>query len=193
MDYSQPFSVLNEKLKPRFAASEQLNSSLERLEDRELGSLEIKSSSYQARSLPAELEPKVPVTIAESEDPEEAEDDAAQEDLVSDGLEEANCADPLPVINSCLITELNFKNVSEEELVEEDSSTSQSAQSEESDSPGELASEETKDSSESVALAGEGGGPFQRSYIDGTLPDLIKSGRPLSRSRTLGPMSATVG
>lgn len=185
MDYSQPFSVLNQKLKPHYSTSEQLYSPLERVEERQLGSLRRKSPSYQTTVLSEELEQKVSVTVTESEDPEEPEDGAEREDLVSDGLEEANCADPLPVIN---ITDLT--NVGEEELVDEDSSTSQS---EEKDSPDELSSEGTKDSSESVAVAGEGRRPLQRSYIDRTLPDLIKSGRPLVRRKTLGHVSATVG
>lgn len=185
MDYSQPFSVLNQKLKPDFTTSEQLYSSLERVEERQQGSLGSKSPFYKATVLSAELEPKVPVIVTESEVPEEPEDGAEQEDLVSGGPEEANCADPLPVIN---ITDLT--NVGEEELVDEDSSTSQS---EEKDSPDELTSEGTKDSSESEAVVGEGRRPLQRNFIDRTLPDLIKIGRPIMRRKTVGHVSATVG
>ncbi|XP_040906659.1 bicaudal-D-related protein 2-like [Toxotes jaculatrix] len=175
MDFSQPFSVLNEKLRPRVTTSEQLYSSLNRLEDRQLGSLRNRSLSYRPTVLPAE---PVPVPITEPNNPEEPKDDAEQEDLVTDGLEEGNCAALLPVNNTCLITELNLKDVGEEE------------QSEEKDSPGELTTKETRDSS--VSLASEGESSLQRSYIDGTLPDLIKSGRPLSRRRTLGHVSDTL-
>lgn len=189
MDYSQPFSVLNEKLRPQFGLSEQLYSSLERVEERHLGSLRSKYPSYRGTVLPAELEPEVSVIVTEPEDPEEPEDGAEQDDSGSDGLEEANSA-ALPVISSHLFTELNLKDVSEEEPVDEDSSTSQS---EEKDSPDELTSERTKDSSDSGAGAGEGGRPLQRSYMDRTLPDLINSGRPLVRRKTLGHVSATVG
>lgn len=190
MDYSQPFSVLNERLRPRVTSSEQLYSSLNRLEDRQWGSVRSRSSSYRLTVLQAEPEPKISLTTNEPDGPEETGDDAEQEDLVSGGLEEGNCADLLPVKNSCLITELNLKDVGEEELVEEDSNSSQS---EEKDNPGKLTTEGTGDSSVSVSLPGEGGSSLRRSYVDGTLPDLIKSGRPLSRRRTLGHVSDTVG
>ncbi|XP_040005682.1 bicaudal-D-related protein 2-like [Xiphias gladius] len=189
MDYSQPFSVLNERLRPRVTSSEQLYSSLNRLEDRQWGSVRSRSSSYRLTVLQAEPEPKISLTTNEPDGPEETGDDAEQEDLVSGGLEEGNCADLLPVNNSCLITELNLKDVGEEELVEEDSNSSQS---EEKDNPGKLTTEGTGDSSVSVSLPGEGGSSLRRSYVDGTLPDLIKSGRPLSRRRTLGHVSDTL-
>ncbi len=176
MDYSQSFSALNEKLRPRITSSEQLNSSLNRLEDRQSGSLRGRTLTYRPTVLPKEPEPKVTVATTEPEDPEEPEDDAGQEDLVSNGL------------LSCIINELDLKDVGEEELVEEDSRTSRS---EEKDIPGELTSKGTGGPSESVA--GEGGSSFQRSYLDGTLPDLIRSGRPLGRRRTLGHVSDTVG
>lgn len=173
MDYSQSFSALNEKLRPRVTSSEQLYSSLNRLEDRQSGSLRSQTSSYRPTVLPKEPEPKVSVATTEPEDDSE-------QDLVSDGR--------LSFKNSCLINELDLKDVGEEELVDEDSSTSPS---EEKDIPGELTSKGTGGPSESVA--GEGESSFQRSYIDGTLPDLIRSGRPLGRRRTLGHVSDTVG
>ncbi|GAA6232697.1 bicaudal D-related protein 2-like [Lates japonicus] len=185
MDYSQPFSVLNERLRPRFTSSEQLYSSLNRLEGRQLGSLRSRSSSYRPTILPAEPEPKVSVTITEQDGPEEPEEDADQ-DFVSDGLGEG---DLLPINSSCLITELNLKDVCEEELAEEDSSSSQS---EEKDTPGELATGGARGSSVSASMAGGGGSSLQGSYVDGTLPDLIKSGRPLGRRRTLGHVSETL-
>lgn len=144
-----------------------------------MGSLRSRSPSYRPTILPAEPEPKVSVTITEQDGPEEPEEDAEQ-DLVSDGLGEG---DLLPINSSCFITELNLKDVCEEELAEEDSSSSQS---EEKDTPGELATV-------SASMAGEGGSSLQGSYVDGTLPDLIKSGRPLGRRRTLGHVSETVG
>lgn len=173
MDFSRSFSDLNEKLRPRITSSEQLFSSLNRLEDRQSGSLRSQTSSYRPTVLPKEPEPKVSVATTEPED------DAEQEDLVSDGL--------LSFKNSCLISELDLKDLGEKELVDEDSRTSPS---EEKDIPGELTSKGRGGPSESVA--GEDGSPFQ-SYIDGTLPDLIRSGRPLGRRRTLGHVSETVG
>ncbi|XP_026183620.1 bicaudal-D-related protein 2-like [Mastacembelus armatus] len=188
MDYSQPFSVLNESLRPRITSSEHLYSSLSRLEDRQLGSLRGKSPSHQPTCLLVEPEPEDSVASAKQEGPEQPEDDTQQEDLVSDDLDEFS-DDLLPVTTTCLLTELNLKCVPEEELVDEDRSSSQSG---EKDSLGELATERTGDSSESGSSAGEGGSSLQRNYIDGTLPDLIKSGRPLSRRRTLGHVSATL-
>lgn len=134
--------------------------------------------------MPPDLEPVVPVTTAKSEEPEEPEDDAEQEDLVSEGPDEENCAYLLPIISSSLLAELNLEDISEEKVVDEESSISQS---EETDGPGDLASEAA------AALASEGGSTFQRSYIDGTLPDLLKGGRPLTRRRTVGHVSTTVG
>ncbi|XP_070699210.1 bicaudal-D-related protein 2-like [Pempheris klunzingeri] len=183
MDYCQPFSVLNERLKPRVTSSEQLHSSLNRLEDRQWGSLRSKYSSYRPTVLLTEPEQKASVTTTEPEDPVGPED----EEQDSDVQEEGNCADLLPFNNSCLITELNLKDVEGEELVDVDCSTSMA---EEKDSPGELTSEGTGDSSESAAS--EGRSSLQRSYINGTLPDLIRSGRPLGRRRTLGHVSDTL-
>lgn len=121
--------------------------------------------------------------VTEPEDPEEPEND--EEDLASDDQEEGNCAGLMSINSSCLTSELNLKEEGEDESVDEDSS---SLQSEDKDS--ELASEGTSDASEPEAS--KHGSTFQKSYFDGTLPDLIKSGRPLSRRRTLGHVSDTV-
>lgn len=185
MAYSLTFSALNEKLRPRINTSDMLYSSLNRLEDRQTGSLRTLPSPYRPTVLPTKPEAKVSETTTEPEDPEELEEDEEQEDLVSDDLEEGHCAELLPFNNSCL-TELNLKQVGGEEL--DDSSISPS---EEKDIPGELTSKGTGASSQSAAS--EGGSSLQRSYIDGTLPDLIRSGRPLGRRRTLGHVTDTVG
>ncbi|XP_029029497.1 bicaudal-D-related protein 2-like [Betta splendens] len=174
MDYSQPFSVLNARLKPCFI--EQINSSLDRLEERQWSSLRSKSPSNRETAEPAGKEPGVPGTTAE---PEKPGDHAEQEDSASDGPEEDNSADLLPVSHSYFFNVEEFEKIIEGKA-EEDGSTSQS---EEKDAAGELASEAT--------VAGEGSG-FQSRYVDGTLPDLVKSGRPLTRRRTLGHVSATL-
>ncbi|XP_053187803.1 bicaudal-D-related protein 2-like isoform X2 [Scomber japonicus] len=184
MDYSQPFSALNDMMKPQFSTSQQLYSSLSRVEDRQMNSLRSRAPLYRPTVLPTEPEPKVSTTAPELENPEEPEDDAEQEDLVCDGVDEGNSANLLH-INTCLISELNLKDVDEEEPNEEDN---RPCQTEEKDSSVDLTSEGTGDSSESVASSGEGGSP----YIDRTLPDLIKSGRPLGRRRTLGHVSDTL-
>ncbi|XP_062261865.1 bicaudal-D-related protein 2-like [Platichthys flesus] len=184
MDFSQSFSALNEKLKPRVTTSEQLYSSLNRVEDRQLGSLGIRTS-YRPTVLPAD--PKGLVIMTEPHGPLEPEADAEQEDLVSDNLGEGNCADMR--LNTCLISGLNLKDVGDEELADEDSSSSQS---EEKDSQGELPTEGTTNSSGSRPSSSEGGSSLQMSFVDGTLPDLLNSGKPLSRRRTLGHVSATL-
>ncbi|XP_030009454.1 bicaudal-D-related protein 2-like [Sphaeramia orbicularis] len=184
MDYSQPFSVLNERLRPPFTSSDQLYNSLTRLEGRHLGSIGGRSAVYRPTILPVQTQPRVSVAVSE---PEEPEDDGEQRDLDTDGLEE-EVAPHVPADASCLLSELSLTDVGEEKLVEEDR---RSCQSDEKDSPGDLSSEQTGESSESANSAGEGS-PFQRHYIDGTLPDLIKSGRPLGRRRTVSHVSDTL-
>ena len=179
MDFSQSFSALNERLKPRVTTSQQLHSSLNRMEDRQLASLGTRTS-YRPIVLPAD--PKGTVLFTEPHDPEGPEADAEQS--VSDDLGEGNCAD------LCLITEMNLKDVGDRELADEDSS---STQSEEKDSPGEMTTEGTTNSQGSRSSSSEGGSSLQMSFVNGTLPDLLNSGKPLSRRRTLGHVSATVG
>lgn len=181
MAYSLTFSALNEKLRPRITTNDKLYSSLNRMEERQTTSLRCLPSSYRPTVLSANPELEVSETTTEPGDPEEPEENAEQEDLVSDELEERHCPESLPLDNSYL-TELCIK-----EVVDEDSSSSLS---EEKDIPGELTSTGTGASSQSAAS--EGGSPFQRSYLDTTLPDLIRSGRPLGRRRTLGHVSDTV-
>ncbi|CAB1439505.1 unnamed protein product [Pleuronectes platessa] len=125
--------------------------------------------------------------MTEPHDPLEPEADAEQEDLVSADLGEGNCADMR--LNTCLISGLSLKEVGDEELADEDSSSSQS---EEKDSQGELTTEGTTNSSGSRPSSSEGGSSSQMSFVDGTLPDLLNSNKPLSRRRTLGHVSATL-
>ncbi|XP_033954567.1 bicaudal-D-related protein 2-like [Pseudochaenichthys georgianus] len=128
-----------------------------------------------------QAEPKASLTQTEPEDPEEPESTSEDGDQVSD---EGTFADLLK--NSVLINELSLSDFGEDEPGDEDRRAS-----EEEDQPGELNSEGTGDS-ESVSLDDEGRRPFQSSYINGALPDLINGGRPLSRRRTLGHVSDTL-
>lgn len=180
MDYHQSFSSLNERLRPRMTSSPQLYSSLTRVEERQSGSLRSLSSSNRPTFSFMTPEPKE--ATAEPEDPEQPED-TAEQDFVSGGLEEGRCDDSQHFFNSCLITELNLKDLGDEDTV--------TSPSEEKDIPGELVSKGSGNPSESAG--GEGGSPFQRSYEDGSLPDLIRSGRPLARRRTVGHVTETVG
>ncbi|KAM3601367.1 uncharacterized protein V6R79_011574 [Siganus canaliculatus] len=177
MDFSQSFWALNEQLRPRVTSNEKLHSSLNRLEDKPWNSLRSLPSHDRPTVLPPKAEP-----APEPEDPEEAVDSTEQEDSFSDEPGDGPCADQLPGINSCLITELNLKDVSDEgEQV--DGSTPQPKGT---DGPDKLSTKDVDESTQSDAS------PFQRSYYDGTLPDLIRSGRPLGRRRTLGHVSDTL-
>ncbi|KAI3373783.1 hypothetical protein L3Q82_022359 [Scortum barcoo] len=168
MDFSQSFSALNEKLRPRITSNERLYSSLSRLEDRQSGSLRSSASYYRPTVLPNEPEPTV--SVAEPEDPQEPEEDTRQ-----------GQGDSSPLSFQSSFPELDLKDVGEEELVDEDSRISPS---EEKDIPGELTSRGADGPTETEA--GEGGSSFQKSYMDGTLPDLIRSGRPLRQTADTG-------
>ncbi|KAF3840990.1 hypothetical protein F7725_006852 [Dissostichus mawsoni] len=187
---NQPFSVLNERLRPSSNTRTQLYSSLNRMEDRQMGSLSRRNLFYRPTVVPTEpkasliqTEPKASLTQTEPEDPEEPESTSEEGDQVSD---EGTFADLLK--NSFLINELNLSDFGGDEPGDEERSASSS---EEEDQPGELNSEGAGDS-ESVSLDDEGRRPFQRAYINGALPDLINSGRPLSRRRTLGHVTDTL-
>ncbi|XP_034062614.1 bicaudal-D-related protein 2-like isoform X2 [Gymnodraco acuticeps] len=235
MNHAQPFSVLNERLRPSSNTSTQLYSSLNRMEDRQMGSLSRRNPFYRPTVVPTEpkasliqtepkasliqtepkasliqtepvasliqtepkasliqtepkasliqTEPEASLTQTEPEDPEEPESTSEDGDQVSD---EGTFADVLK--NSFLINELNLSDFGEDEPGDEDRSASSF---EKEDQPGELNSEGTGDS-ESVSLDDEGRRPFQSSYINGALPDLINGGRPLNRRRTLGHVSDTL-
>lgn len=92
------------------------------------------------------------------------------EDAETEVSEEPACSQPI-------------QDKSSEELDDEDSRMSPS---EEKDLPGELVT------STHVTSTKPDGSP-ERSYLDGMLPDLIRTGRPLGRRRTLGHVSETVG
>lgn len=170
MEHTQSFSALNQRLRPK-PPIEQVYTSLNRLE-------ELKASSHRIKSAPdsttvlAELEPKASKT--------KPEDDSEREDPSSD---EDNC--PGLSNNPIHITESNIH-----ELIDDNGSLSSS---EEEDPPGEPPSDGSGLSSQAVASDAEGERPLQSGRVIETLPDLINSGKPLSRRRTLGHVSETVG
>ncbi|KAM6911266.1 bicaudal-D-related protein 2-like [Lycodopsis pacificus] len=163
------FSALNERLRPRSAASKQLHSSLNRLEDRQVASLRSKSPSSRPTVVPTAPEPKVSKA--------EPEDDSEPESLFSDDD------------NLILISDINLNDFRGVDPADDNISISSS---EEKDQPGELASQGSGRSSQSVPLDGEGGSPLQMSYMNGTLPDLLNSGKMLVRRRTVGHVSETL-
>ncbi|XP_037543275.1 bicaudal-D-related protein 2-like [Nematolebias whitei] len=182
MDYSQSFSELNEMLRPRFSTSDQIYSSLNRLEIRKL-------DSFKSRHRPAILltGPEHNVSRTEPESPREPNIFDEHEEVVCDGREDNSSADLMFFTNVCPFGDLSLKDFESEELNNDNSSTTQS---EETDSTGEMVSEGTRDSSE--AEVGVGESSFQKCYADKTLPDLVKSGRPLCRRRTVGHVSETL-
>lgn len=166
------FSALNERLRPRLSASDRLYSSLYRMEYGYAGSLKPLASTYRQTILPPEPEPEVSEASA---DPEEPREDAAPEASTA----EQACTEPSQ------LTEID--NISEEP----DDEDSRMSPSEEKDVPSELVSKVTDASTQSSTAKPDNS--LESSYIDGTLPDLVRSGRPLGRRRTLGHVSETVG
>nr|XP_057944077.1 bicaudal-D-related protein 2-like [Doryrhamphus excisus] len=151
MDYSQPFSLLNERLRPPLSPTEQLYSSLSR----------VQSKATKRGSL---LALRRSTSMSEPED---------------DGEEERTNAEPRP------LALLSLKEVREEMTV----GSTQSMESGEAKEDGtDEQNSDEPDRPESPS--NEGVSPFQRSCM--TLPDLINSGRPLGRRRTLGHVNETL-
>lgn len=76
-----------------------------------------------------------------------------------------------------------------------DEDDSSSTKSEEKDCPGELPADSAEENPDSPGATEGGevqGSILHKAFIDGTLPDLIKSGRPLGRRRTLGHVNDTL-
>ncbi|XP_072769954.1 bicaudal-D-related protein 2-like [Nerophis lumbriciformis] len=139
MDYSQPFSLLNERLRPPMSPTEQLYSSLSRVQSKMGKRALLQHSASLRRS----------ASLSEPED---------------DGEEERSTPE------RCL------KDVPEKVGTAESGESREHGQN--SDAP-----------TRSESPSEEGLVPFQRSYI---LPDLISSGRSLSRRRTLGHVNDTL-
>ncbi|XP_054610429.1 bicaudal-D-related protein 2-like [Dunckerocampus dactyliophorus] len=148
MDYSQPFSLLNERLRPPLSPTEQLYSSLSR----------VQSKASKRGSL---------LALRRSTSMSEPEDDGEEERIS---------------IEPRLMTMLSLSEVREDATVG-------SAQSEEA-KEGEPCEQTSDEPARSESPSEVGGSPFQRSCM--TLPDLINSGRPLGRRRTLGHVSDTL-
>ncbi|XP_076024664.1 bicaudal-D-related protein 2-like [Genypterus blacodes] len=195
MNFTEPFSALNEKLKPQGSVCDQLHSSLTRLEDRQLGSSTRSSTlprpTFARTTVPLSAflsrEPERDcVSTTDSRDPEESEHHAEQEGLTHAGLDEGDDFDPMMM---CVIPVLNLEDVGQEELVGDED---EEDKSDETDGPQNLTLEESEEASERADMTSEGVSTFRRKYNDRTLPDLIRSGRPLGRRRTLGNVSDTL-
>lgn len=170
MDYNQPFSVLNERLRPRFNTTSQIYSSLNRLEDRSLRT----TAGHHTRTtiLPTNTTPKSAVP---NQDEVDLGDISEPPHLFED--------------SSCLLSEMGLSEAAEDD-------DSSSTKSEEKDCPGELPTNRTEGNPESPGATDEGkdvqGSILHKAFIDGTLPDLIRSGRPLGRRNTLGHVNDTL-
>lgn len=172
MDYNQPFSVLNERLRPRFNATSPIYNSLNRLEDRSLRA----TSVYYTRPtiLPAPSAPAPPVVTVSAEDELDGGEISEPPQLFED--------------NATLLSEMGLTEAGDED-------DSSSTKSEEKDCPGELPADSPEENPESPGASEGGevqGSILHKAFIDGTLPDLIKSGRPLGRRRTLGHVNDTL-
>lgn len=166
MAYNSSFSDLNERLRPRLSASDRLYSSLYRMEYGYSGSLKPLPLFYRMSILPATPEPEVSEAATEAEEPEVSE--------------EQPCTGPSRLTET------------QDEISEElDDEESRMSPSEDKDSPGEPALKVTVTTSQRTGAKADSS--QESGYIDATLPDLVRSGRPLARRRTLGHVSETVG
>ena len=202
MDGSLPFSTLNERLRP-YSALERLHAPPSIWEDRRTpGPLRGCSSGEGTRATLYQGGP----------DPEESKagaGEAAREDsetgsLDSDGgssinEDQGDRSDLLSLLNQCLDPAMRLTDTSSEgngDVVEgraSASSSSSSSTERSSDRPeGSSSPQETGQGADPHVPGRDGGG--QGRYADLSLPDLIRgSRRPLTRRRTLQPVSDTVG
>lgn len=169
MDYGQSFSVLNEKLKPRYNTSDHIYSTLNRLEDRPSRATSVYYSFVNPTLLPTTSSAAPSKVTDQTEDVPYNEVSADPPQLFED--------------NSTTLSEISLNDAGDED-------DSSSTKSEEKDCPGELCVDRAEETFESPTT--EGGSVLQKAFIDGTLPDLIRSGRPLGRRRTLGHVSDTL-
>ncbi|KAJ3588891.1 hypothetical protein NHX12_009745 [Muraenolepis orangiensis] len=175
MEGSLSFSILNERLRPY--------STLERL--RAPPSIwERRASEPQESKAPSE---------------EVAGDDSETGSLDSEGWsamneDQGDRSDLLSLLNQCLVPSMRT-TTTEYEKDGEPAGGQDGVPDAGSTADGTMGStpEETGQEVDPQASAQDKGSHLQRSYTDRTLPDLIRgSGRPLSRRRTLGPVSDTL-
>ncbi|CAL8266295.1 unnamed protein product [Merluccius merluccius] len=198
MGDSLPFSVLNERLRPAYSALERLRAPPSIWESRHTASsLEVGPSVRRCDKVyQRESEPET--SMAQSS--EEA-DDSEMGSLDSDGSmteDQGNREDLLSLLNQCLVPAMRITDL-EVEQNEAQTGGQGSMGSSDTESTGADGSQDSSTAKETgreadpQGSAGDGGDQHQRSFMDQRLPDLIRgSGRPLSRRRTLGPVSDTL-
>ncbi|KAK6316653.1 hypothetical protein J4Q44_G00120530 [Coregonus suidteri] len=183
------FSFLNKRLRPRFTAMERLCYSLDTLEDGPQRPDTVRVGSTTRSTIMRDVSQT-------QEDSSSTTTKLEQEDVVTEGLtpltEEGDNGPELltmSMISDCSMPFLTIEDAgpdgSGELTVVRESLTVAN------DGPEGLTvvSEGEGDGSDAVR---EDRSTSRRSYIDGILPDLIRSGRPLSRRRTVGPVSDTL-
>ncbi|KAL0993841.1 hypothetical protein UPYG_G00114620 [Umbra pygmaea] len=186
MEDSVPFSILNEKLRPRFTAMERLCYNVDD-EPLQAGTL-TGTSTTPATKLgdePLTRDDSSLTTIAPENEPE-------LEDMVIEGLspliEDGNEGHELltmAMFSDCLIPLVIVKDTAPDGNELKEVSVSSNA---ESDVPGDLSTVCEGDGDEAVS---KDGSPSEWTSVDRILPDVIRSGHKLNRRRTLGPVSDT--
>ncbi|KAG7259920.1 hypothetical protein CRUP_028883, partial [Coryphaenoides rupestris] len=203
MDHgSLPFSILNERLRPH-STQERLRAPPSIWEDRQSPGSHRRGSSSSSSAMPTRDQStvyQVRESEPESEDSKTRSDETAGEDSETGSLdswssmneEQADRSDLLNLLNQCLVPAM--RTTVPEPLG--DGERSRGGQgSPHAESIGSIPSitVETQQEADPHVSAGEVVEQNRRSYVDRSLPDLIRgSGRPLSRRRTLGPVSDTV-
>ena len=202
MEESVSFSVLNQRLRPQFTAMERLCYSLEDLTRPD----SIRGSPTTRPKMLTHLEPQVDesltVTQEEEHDPEQEEvtEEEEQEEVDSDGSTPQDvCAESLTVAGDCPKIEcLELKDSTTvtdccvPTLTMEGDCHVGLPSAMEVEGPDGMITVRKGDGCDPGEAVREGESLSQMSYIERALPDLISSGRPLTRRRTLGPVSDTV-
>ncbi|XP_010893521.1 bicaudal-D-related protein 2-like [Esox lucius] len=184
-----PFSILNERLRPRFTAMERLCYSLDPLDEgiKRPGAVRgtLTTHSPILRDKPQTRDDSCSTAT-------EPEDESEQEDVIKEGLshvieEGDDGLEPLTLaIGDRLMPSLTVEGASPDG--DELTAVSESV-SVENDGPSGLSTVCEGDGSEAT---GKDNNPPRWNHVEGTLPDIIRSGRQLNRRRTLGPVSDTL-
>ncbi|CAL8365331.1 unnamed protein product [Lota lota] len=185
MDGSLSFSMLNERLRPPYNALERLRAPPSIWEERRDSSGgETRPTLYQRESEP--------------EESKAGSDEAAGEDsesLDSDGWssmneDQGNRSDLLSLLNQCLDPAMRVTEAASEGN-EDPAEGRAGVSSSDTERSASSTIQETGREADPQVPGRDGGG--RTSYGERSLPDLIRgSGRPLSRRRTLGPVSDTL-
>lgn len=209
MDHSSlPFSILNERLRPH-STQDRIRAPPSIWEDRPTSGSHQRGSTSSSAMAKGDRSTvyQIPDSEPESEDSKARSDETAGEDSETGSLdswssmneEQADRSDLLNLLNQCLVPAMRTMVPEPPGDGGQDGERSRGGQggvgSPHTESIGGIPSitVETQQEADPRVLAGEVGEQNRRSYVDRSLPDLIRgSGKPLSRRRTLGPVSDTL-